>query len=254
VRSLSAVLLLSAGLLAAQNAEAPVDLAESTDPAERALQALRCRLLNSLHPSPPLVIGGATNDPPSAKRSGIDPRPSGPPASIFVDRAPFRPDARTGDLQPRVAESDTILLGSVTKVQPYLSEDKTSLFTEYTLTVEEAIKDTRGLSLKKSSVGTLYRIGGSLRLPSGAVVRTEVHGLGDPPAANHRYICFLRYDARGYWFQISRLWELRNGSAVPMDPLDLALAQAGSSDLTGQDESSFLSAVRAAVEREGARR
>ena len=92
--------------------------------------------------------------------------------------------------------------GSVANVQPYLSEDGTSLYTEFTVSAEEVLKDSAGLSLNRDSVITLFRIGGSLRLASGRVLRTDVHGLGDPPAANHRYVCFLNYDARGYWFRI----------------------------------------------------
>jgi len=83
---------------------------------------------------------------------------------------------------------------------------------------------------------TLFRIGGSLRLASGRVTTTDVHGFGDPPVAGHRYLCFLHYDTRGYWFRIYKLWELRNGMTAPMDPFDQALAQQGSSQFAGMDE------------------
>jgi hypothetical protein len=119
--------------------------------------------------------------------------------------------------------------------------------------VEELFKDSAGLSLKTGSVVSLVRIGGSLRLGSGKVITTDVHGLGASPVANHRYVCFLHYDARGYWFQIHKLWELRNGTAAPMDPVDQGLAQAGRSQLAGMEELAFLSAVRGAVQT-GARR
>jgi hypothetical protein len=173
---------------------------------------------------------------------------------VFVDRMPFPPNTRREDFQLPVSESDTILLGSVSKVQPYLSEDGTTLYTEYTVSVEDVFKDSASLFPKKDSVIALFRMGGSLRLPSGAVVRTDVHGLGDPPVAGHRYVCFLRYDALGYWFRIDKLWELRNGVAAPMDPFDQGLAQAGRSRFTGMDEAIFLSAVRDAVKRVGAQR
>ena len=173
---------------------------------------------------------------------------------MFVDRMPFPPNTRREDFQLPVSESDTILLGSVSKVQPYLSEDGTNLYTEYTVSVEDVFKDSASLFPKKDSVIALFRMGGSLRLPSGAVVRTDVHGLGDPPVTGHRYVCFLRYDALGYWFRIDKLWELRNGVAAPMDPFDQGLAQAGRSRFTGMDEATFLSAVRGAVKRVGAQR
>jgi hypothetical protein len=195
-----------------------------------------------------------SSNPPSAKRSRFDPRPSGPASVIYVDRAPFPPFARSADYQLPVKESGTILLASVRKAQPYLSEDGTSLYTEYTISVEEVFKDSATLSFKAGAIVALYRIGGSLRLPSGRVVGTIVHGLGDPPVAGHRYVCFLEYDARGYWFRIEKLWELRNGVAAPMDPVDQGLAQAGRSQFTGTDEATFLNAIRDAVQRVGAHR
>ena len=178
--------------------EPPVDVApEPTDPVERALRATRNRLQNSRNPPPSSAGEGHSSTLPSARRSRFDTQPSGPPSDVIVDRAPFRPGTRREDFQLPVSESDTILLGSVSKVQPYLSEDGTNLYTEYTVSVEDVFKDSASLFPKKDSVIALFRMGGSLRLPSGAVVRTDVHGLGDPPVAGHRYVCFLHYDARG---------------------------------------------------------
>jgi len=88
-------------------------------------------------------------------------------------------------------------------------------------------QDKAQLPLNPKSIITLFGIRGSLRLASGKVVRTDVHGLGDPPLAEHRYVCFLHYDARGYWFRIDKLREIRNGFSAPMDPIDQGLAQSG---------------------------
>jgi hypothetical protein len=230
--------------------EQPVDVApEPTDPVERALRAIRNRLQNSQNPLPSAAGGSQRSELPNARRSRFDTQQVGPPSAVFVDRAPFRPGARREDFQLPVSESDTILLGSVSRVQPYLSEDGTSLYTDYTVSVEEVFKDSASLFPKKDSVIALYRMGGSLRLPSGAVVRTDVHGLGDPPVPGHRYVAFLHYDARGYWFRIDKLWEVKNGVAAPMDPIDQALAQEGISQFTGMAEADFLNAVRDAVKR-----
>src|ERR1039457_3736410 len=171
--------------------EPPVDVApEPTDPVERALRATRNRLQNSRNPPPSSAGGSQRSDLPSARRNRFDTQPSGPPSAVFVDRV-FRPNTRPEDFQLPVSESDTILLGSVSKVEPYLSEDGSSLYTEYTVSAEEVFKDSSSQFLKKDSVIALFRMGGSFRLPSGAVVRTDVHGLGDPPVAGHRYGCFL---------------------------------------------------------------
>src|ERR1035441_9949212 len=86
----------------------------------------------------------------------FDTQPSGPPSVVFVDRMPFPPNTRREDFQLPVSESDTILLGSVSKVQPYLSEDGTNLYTEYTVSVEEVFKDSASLFPKKDSVIALF--------------------------------------------------------------------------------------------------
>src|ERR1041385_7894285 len=180
-----------------QQLQEPIDAApEPTNPVERELRLIRNRIHNNRNPMPAAApvtdrVGRAT-----AKRSAFDTRPSGPAGIIYVDRAPFPPNARPEDVAFPVTASDSIVLGSVTKVQPYLSEDETSLYSEFTVSVEEVFKDSPQLSLNPKSIIALFRMGGSLRLASGKIVRTDVHGLGDPPASGHRYVCFLHYDAR----------------------------------------------------------
>ncbi len=224
---------------------APIDIApEPADPVERVLRATRNRLFNA-----PIEIpfdGGAP-----LKRSRLDAMPPGPPNAVFVDRAPAPPNTRPEDFQLPVVDSSTIVLGSVKRVQPYLSEDGTSLYTEYTISTEQVIKDSANLALKAGTALALFRMGGALRLASGSVVRLDVHGLGHAPGEGHRYVCFLHYDARGYWFSIVKLWEMRDSGAAPMDPFDQGLANAGRSQYTGMSESDFLNAVRTAVDRIG---
>jgi hypothetical protein len=58
---------------------------------------------------------------------------------------------------------------------------------------------------------------------------------------------FLRYDPRGRWVGILKSWEIRDGTALPMDPADEARAKKGESRFAGMDERSFLVAVREAV-------
>ncbi len=222
---------------------APIDIApEPTDPVERALRATRNRLFNS-----PVEIPFGQFEP--IKRPRLDAMPPRPPNGVVVDRAPAPPNTRPEDYQLQVADSDTIILGSVTKVQPYFSEDGTSLYTEYTLSVEQVFKDSANLALKAGAAVAIFRMGGALRLASGRVVRLDVHGLGYAPDEGHRYVCFLHYDARGYWLSIVKLWEIRDSGAAPLDPFDQGLANAGRSQYTGMSEGDFLNAVRTAVDR-----
>ena len=67
--------------------------------------------------------------------------------------------------------------------------------------------------------------------------------------AERRYVMFLSYDARGAWFRNVKCWELLNGVAVPVEPGDVATAQAARSLFGGMNEASFISAVRDAIQR-----
>jgi len=49
-------------------------------------------------------------------------------------------------------------------------------------------------------------------------------------------------------FHIYKPWELKNGVAVPLDPHDVAMAQAGRSQFAGMSEGSFINAIRNAIQ------
>jgi hypothetical protein len=231
----------------------PVDIApEPTDPTELAIRTIRNRLHNSrlLFPSPNCTQA-ATN---RAKNDGCVALPtleelpeSMPPNVTIVDVAPIRIESPESDL--RVNMSDTIVVGIVKRIQPYLSEDKRNIYTEYTISVTEVLKNANGLPLNAASTITLDRMGGAIRLNSGRVLRDVVHGNGAPLITEHKYVLFLHYDLRGTWFRSLTSWELLNGVVVPVDPGDVAAAQAGRSHFAGINEASFIMAVRDAIQR-----
>jgi hypothetical protein len=126
-----------------------------------------------------------------------------------------------------VESVNTIIIGSVSKVQPSLSEDGTWVYTEFSVLPLEIFENAKELLLATGCVITLHQIGGAVRLNSGSVVQLDVRGLPAPAAENHRYVFFLRYDPRRRWYSIFKPWEIRDGIAVPMDPADEALAKKG---------------------------
>ena len=160
----------------------------------------------------------------------------------IVDLLPFGPEPILRELP--VNWSNTIVVGTVNRIQPYLSEDKRNIYTEYTISVTEVLKDAKGLSLNAASTITLDRMGGAIRLASGRVLRDVVHGNGAALSLEHKYVMFLHYDVRGAWFRSFKCWELLNGVAVPVEPGDVATAQAGRSHFAGMNEASFILAVR----------
>ena len=86
-------------------------------------------------------------------------------------------------------------------------------------------------------------------MASGRILRDVVHGNGAPLIVGHKYVLFLSYDVRGVWFRSVTCWELQNGVVVPVNPGDVATAQAGRSQFAGMNEASFIGAVRDAIQR-----
>ena len=236
----------------------PIDIApEPTDPTERAIRLVRNRRHNDTLPSrtpncTPEARNRAKNDGCVALRT-LEELPESVPSKVtFVDLPPFGPEPILWELP--VNWSDTIVVGTVKRIQPYLSEDKRNIYTEYTISVTEVLKDAKGLSLNAASTIALDRMGGAIRLNSGRVLRDVVHGNGAPLIAEHKYVTFLTYDVRGAWFRSFKCWELLNGVAVPIDPGDVATAQAGRSQFAGMNEASFISGIRDAIQRFPSRR
>lgn len=215
---------------------------EPTDPAERQLRLVRNRLHNEIsaasrNPNCPAPLG-----PPSASRPArndscgpilptLEELPPGVPGKVtFVDLPPM-PDLP-------VKMSHAVVVGAVKRVQTYLSDDRRNIYTEYTVAVEEVLKDESGLSLYSGSTITLDRRGGAVRLPSGRVLRDVVKGNGLPLVSGTRYMLFLYYYAPGTWFRPFKSVELSEGHVVgtPM------------SQFAGIDQTTFISTVHQAVE------
>ena len=231
----------------------PVDLApEPADPTERAIRAIRNRLHNdSLSSRTPNCTPTAAN---RAKNDGcvalptLEELPESIPSKVtIVDLPPFGREPILWELP--VNWSNTIVVGTVKRIQPYLSEDKRNIYTEHTISVTEVLKDAKGLSLNAASTIALDRMGGAIRVASCRILRDVVHGNGAPLVAEHRYVLLLSYDVRGVWFRSVKCWELLNGVAVPVDPGDVATAQAGRSLFAGMNEATFIIAVRDAIQR-----
>ena len=102
-------------------------------------------------------------------------------------------------------------VGVVKNVQTYLSEDRRGIYTEYTVAIEEVLKDESGLSLYPGTTIALDRMGGAVRLPTGRVLRDVVKGNGPPLIPGRRYVLFLYYRAPGTWFDPSSLWNCVRG-------------------------------------------
>ena len=149
------------------------------------------------------------------------------------------------------AASDVIVIGTVREVKAYLSEDRTNVYSEVSLSIEEILKADPQYGLKTGAVVTSDRSGGAVRFPSGKIVRRGFMGRGIP-STGHRYLLFLK-DMGDSGFSIVTGYELSGKGVVPLDGIE------GSDDsvyknyerLRNTSEASLLDAVRKAISESG---
>lgn len=114
-----------------------------------------------------------------------------------------------------IARSAAVILGEVTRAESQLSEDETNIFSEFTVQIEDVLKNDNN-SLSAGSSVVVERFGGRLRMPSGKVVVSRTYKQ-DLPRTGKRYLFFLTKD--GEDFRILTGYELRNGLVFPLDKL-----------------------------------
>lgn len=142
-----------------------------------------------------------------------------------------------------VNQSDVVIVGEVTDAKAYLSEDKNSVYSEFTVTVNDVLKNLNDSPLISNSQVIVERQGGRVRFPSGHINIVVIGGQG-MPRPGRRYLLFLKRNDDGQDFSINVGYELRGGRVVLLDE-----AYPGHPITTykGTVESSFLNEVRDAI-------
>jgi hypothetical protein len=144
-----------------------------------------------------------------------------------------------------VAKSDLIVIGEVVDAEALLSRSKDWVYSEFTIRVDEVLKNTSNVALTQGSSIIADRDGGGVRFPGGRVTIQYIAGQG-MPRVGRRYTLFLTGDAQGQSFHILTGYELRGGQVIPIDnpaggthPIAIKYK--------GADEVSFLSDLRSAI-------
>jgi hypothetical protein len=112
--------------------------------------------------------------------------------------------------------SDTIIIGTVTDRQAHLSNDKSSIYSEFAVRVDEVLKNTSAQEVGVGSDIALERWGGGVRFSSGKVVR-RAKSREQMPLANRQYVFYLRSQNDVQSFHIVTGYELRDGRVYPLD-------------------------------------
>ena len=124
-----------------------------------------------------------------------------------------------------VKKATAVVLGRVTDARSYLSNDKTGVYSSFTIHVEEVLKNPSKLTIGSLIEGE--REGGRVEFPSGRI-RLYMIAEQDMPRVGGRYVFFLNDGDNETVFEIMTGYEIGDSSVLPLDDLPEASAHENS--------------------------
>lgn len=115
-----------------------------------------------------------------------------------------------------VTQSDVVVTGEVIDAKAYLSSDKTNLYSEFTIRVKEVLNNKPIVPINAGDAIAASRRGGSVRFPSGKIIRRGSLGKNNPQFGRS-YLFFLSYNSESQDFNLITGYELRGGRVFPLD-------------------------------------
>jgi hypothetical protein len=144
-------------------------------------------------------------------------------------------------------KSHAVVIGKVTSAEAYVSNDKTGVYSEFTVHLDEILKNSSNVSMAPGGTVSVERSGGRVRLPSGqvALMYTRAQGM---PRVGRRYVFFLSHDfplqgRQGKDLYILTVYEVRAGRIHALDSPHGHPITA----YRGKVENSFLEELRTAI-------
>jgi len=125
------------------------------------------------------------------------------------------PERRAGFSDIPVATSDLIVEAVVSESHAFLSNDKTGIYSEFTLLISKPAKLTKGLGVNLNDRIVGERFGGKIKYPSGQITRwrTAEEGI---PIIGKRYVFFLA-KADQDTYKILTAYEIQGDTVSPLD-------------------------------------
>lgn len=146
-------------------------------------------------------------------------------------------------------ESNVVIVGEITDSRAYLSNDQTGIYSEFTISVEEVLKNDGDSLLIPGADVQVERFGGAARFPSGTIQRYSISNQR-MPLVGRQYVLFLERIKGEQDLRIITGYELRGQRVAPLDgspnsklPFDIH---------KGADVSFFLDLVRTTIVERGA--
>ena len=117
-----------------------------------------------------------------------------------------------------VTDSAVVLVGRVVKVQPYLSSDRSRIYTEITLRVDDLLKRDEDNRVAANKTVVIDRLGGTLELKTGRIARDgiQIDNLGNLPLSK-RYVVFAQAINDGNDLSLIKSYELVDGKVFTND-------------------------------------
>jgi hypothetical protein len=135
-------------------------------------------------------------------------------------------------------ESDVIVTGDVLKSEAHLSNDKSGVYSEFTIEVNEVLKGAI-FTLSQTRRLTISRPGGLVRYPSGHVERYEISNQY-MPATGKRYLFFLKAIPDTEDYEIVTGYDIGSERVQPLDGGQFE-------SFRGKEVGSFINTVRDAI-------
>ena len=143
-----------------------------------------------------------------------------------------------------VEKSQVIVIGEILNARAYLSSDKTGVYSEFTIRVDEVLKDDSNLKVTAGRSLVADRPGGRVKYPSGHLTLSFVNNQG-MPLPGQRYVLFLTRDEQQTNFDILTGYQLKADRVALLD----SPPQHPITRYKGADIHTFLNELRTAIKK-----
>jgi hypothetical protein len=113
-------------------------------------------------------------------------------------------------------ESNLVIVGQIVSTNAYLSNDKSGVYSEFTVLIKEVFKNDATNMINKGNSISADRTGGFVRYPNGQKVFYE-NSTKHLPQVGSEYVLFLRTDKASPNYEILTGYELKDGELTPLN-------------------------------------
>ncbi len=143
-----------------------------------------------------------------------------------------------------VSASNLIAVGKVSSFQPFLSQDRTGVYSELSFVIEDILKNDTQEKSPLSEV-TILQDGGKLRLPNGRIISSKPSSGSTPLQVDTKYLVFLKYSPSAQAYSVLKAWDFSTSKPVELDHNSHPMASAAAlSWLDTSSQASMITSIR----------